>query len=138
MKVTFFEKETLSTHPKVLESFRHHSLTSSSSTSSTTNSPKNGQNQKRPTFLPLRSNNDLIIPSATSAGELPGAKITSRDSPSQFDQSLIDENRRLRYRLAQMERRESQFTSALDKLQVINDFFDPITVSDSWFSLVTQ
>lgn len=110
-------KETLSTHPKVLESFRHHSLTSSSSTSSTTNSPKNGQNQKRPTFLPLRSNNDLIIPSATSAGELPGAKITSRDSPSQFDQSLIDENRRLRYRLAQMERRESQFTSALDKLQ---------------------
>jgi len=69
-----------------------------------------------------------MIPSATSAGELPGAKITSRDSPSAAaaalasssfnpDQSLIDENRRLRYRLAQMERRESQFTSALDKLQ---------------------
>jgi len=114
-------KETLSTHPKVLESYRHHSLTSSSSTSST-NSPKsNGQSQKRPTFLPLRpSNNDLIIPSATSAGELPGAKINSSPSSStqkSFDQSLIDENRRLRYRLVQMERRESQFTSALDKLQ---------------------
>lgn len=112
-------KEGLSTHPKVLESFRHHSLTSSSSTSSGTNIRASSpvKSQKRPTFLPIRSD----IPSATSAGELPGTKSTSSPSLEHSNglrnHELIDENRRLRYRLAQMERREAQFTQALDKLQ---------------------
>ena len=76
------------------------------------------KSQKRPTFLPIRSD----IPSATSAGELPGTKSTSSPSLEHSNglrnHELIDENRRLRYRLAQMERREAQFTQALDKLQV--------------------
>ena len=83
------------------------------------------KSQKRPTFLPIRSD----IPSATSAGELPGTKSTSSPSLEHSNglrnHELIDENRRLRYRLAQMERREAQFTQALDKLQVCTHVIIP-------------
>ena len=50
------------------------------------------------------------MPSATSSADLPGenTKVSG----------LIDENKRLRYRILQLEKRESQFTADLDKLQV--------------------
>lgn len=66
----------------------------------------NGVKYKRPTFLPIKTSPSLSIPTATPSTDLPGSQ-----------QTLIDENRRLRHRINQLEKRESQFTAALDKLQ---------------------
>ena len=67
---------------------------------------------KRPTTLPIKSYvNTVTVPSATSSADLPGEhpKLSG----------LMEENKRLRYRILQLEKRESQFTADLDKLQVI-------------------
>lgn len=66
---------------------------------------------KRPTTLPIKSYvNTVTVPSATSSADLPGEhpKLSG----------LMEENKRLRYRILQLEKRESQFTADLDKLQL--------------------
>lgn len=74
-------------------------------------SSQSHHHQKRPTTLPIKSYvNTTHVPSATSSADLPGenTKVSG----------LIDENKRLRYRILQLEKRESQFTADLDKLQM--------------------
>ena len=66
----------------------------------------NGVKYKRPTFLPIKTSPSLSIPTATPSTDLPGQS------------HVLEENRKLRYRIMQLEKRESQFTAALDKLQV--------------------
>ena len=75
-------------------------------TSSTSHQSHNGvKYPKRPTFLPIKTSPSLSIPTATPSTDLPGSHVH-------------EENRKLRYRIMQLEKRESQFTAALDKLQV--------------------
>ena len=89
------------------------SVTSNVSNVTGTNPPSTSSHQshngvkypKRPTFLPIKTSPSLSIPTATPSTDLPGSHVH-------------EENRKLRYRIMQLEKRESQFTAALDKLQV--------------------
>lgn len=78
-------------------------------TGTSTQQNHNGVKYKRPTFLPIKTSPSLSIPTATPSTDLPGSS-SHRDS-------VHEENRKLRYRIMQLEKRESQFTAALDKLQ---------------------
>lgn len=73
-------------------------------TTSMSHQNHNGVKYKRPTFLPIKTSPSLSIPTATSSTDLPGSHVH-------------EENRKLRCRIMQLEKRESQFTAALDKLQ---------------------
>ena len=79
-------------------------------TTSTSHQSHNGVKYKRPTFLPIKTSPSLSIPTATPSTDLPGSHVH-------------EENRKLRYRIMQLEKRESQFTAALDKLQVRGNAF---------------
>lgn len=76
-----------------------------SNVTGTSHQSHNGVKYKRPTFLPIKTSPSLSIPTATPSTDLPGSHVH-------------EENRKLRYRIMQLEKRESQFTAALDKLQV--------------------
>ena len=80
--------------------------TTQGTTSSHQSTNHNGVKYKRPTFLPIKTSPSLSIPTATPSTDLPGQS------------HVLEENRKLRYRIMQLEKRESQFTAALDKLQV--------------------
>lgn len=81
-----------------------------SNVTATSHQSHNGVKYKRPTFLPIKTSPSLSIPTATPSTDLPGSHVH-------------EENRKLRYRIMQLEKRESQFTAALDKLQVRRNAF---------------